>query len=213
MTDNPSLEAHPNVEDWIVVRADGGVEVRTGKVEIGQGIDTAVALIVADELGVPFDRVAMMPVSTELSPDEGYTAGSSSLEHSGQALRLAAATLRRELLRRASQRLGVDAADGMARSRGHLGAWPRNVLRVIYKCYVRRGGWKEAHWGFHIALTAGLGSLISYLRQDLNSAVDGVARINSVTGNRHRLRQLDLVRAQGFHSGIESSCLPTRPPW
>ncbi|MDE0045578.1 MAG: molybdopterin-dependent oxidoreductase, partial [bacterium] len=53
MTDNPSLEAHPNVEDWIVVRADGGVEVRTGKVEIGQGIDTAVALIVADELGVP----------------------------------------------------------------------------------------------------------------------------------------------------------------
>lgn len=122
MTDNPSLEAHPNVEDWIVVRADGGVEVRTGKVEIGQGIDTAIALIVADELGVPFDRVVMMPVSTGLSPDEGYTAGSSSLEHSGQALRLAAVTLRCELLRRASRRLDVDAADletgdGMVRSR------------------------------------------------------------------------------------------------
>ena len=119
---NSSLEAHPNVEDWIVVRADGGVEVRTGKVEIGQGIDTAVALIVAGELGVPFDRIAMTPVSTGLSPDEGYTAGSSSLEHSGQALRLAAATVRRELLRRASQRLGVDAADletgdAMVRSR------------------------------------------------------------------------------------------------
>ena len=122
MTDNPSLAAHPNVEDWIVVRADGGVEVRTGKVEIGQGIDTAVALIVAGELGVPFDRIVMTPVGTGLSPDEGYTAGSSSLEHSGQALGLAAATLRRELLRRASQRLGVDAADletadGVVRSR------------------------------------------------------------------------------------------------
>ena len=122
MTVNPSLAAHPNVEDWIVVRADGGVEVRTGKVEIGQGIDTAVALIVADELGVPFDRVAMTPVSTGLSPDEGYTAGSSSLEHSGHALRLAAATLRRELLARASQRLDVDATDletgdAMVRSR------------------------------------------------------------------------------------------------
>ena len=51
MTGNPSLATHPNVEDWIAVRADGGVEVRSGKVEVGQGIDTAVALIVADELG------------------------------------------------------------------------------------------------------------------------------------------------------------------
>lgn len=175
MTGNPSLEAHPNVEDWIVVRADGGVEVRTGKVEIGQGIDTAVALIVADELGVPFDRVAMMPVSTGLSPDEGYTAGSSSLEHSGQALRLAAATVRRELLRRASQRLDVDTADGMARSRGPLisrtaATWERGrgiVLRVFYKCYVRRGGWKERHWGFLIALMVGLYPLFCHMRARL----------------------------------------------
>ena len=122
MTVNPSLAAHPNVEDWIAVRADGGVEVRTGKVEIGQGIDTAVALIVADELGVPFGRVLMTPVTTGLAPDEGYTAGSSSLEHSGEALRLAAATLRSELLGRASRRLDIEAADletgdGMVRSR------------------------------------------------------------------------------------------------
>ena len=122
MKGNPSLAAHPNVEDWIAVREDGDVEVRTGKVEIGQGIDTAVALIVADELGVPFDRVLMTPVRTGLAPDEGYTAGSSSLEHSGAALRHAAATLRRELLRRASRHLDVDAADletgdGMVRSR------------------------------------------------------------------------------------------------
>ncbi len=111
MTGNPSLAAYPDVEDWIVVRADGRVEVRTGKVEIGQGIDSATALIVADELGVPFERIAMAPVTTGPSPDEGYTAGSSSLEHSGQAVRLAAATARRELLRRAARRLGADAAD------------------------------------------------------------------------------------------------------
>ncbi|MDE0241466.1 MAG: molybdopterin-dependent oxidoreductase [bacterium] len=125
MTDNPSLAAHPNVEDWIVVRADGGEEVRAGKVEIGQGIDTAVALIVTGELGVPCDRVAMTPVSTGLSPDEGYTAGSSLLEHSGQALGLAAATLCRKVLGRALPGLGVDAADletgnAMVRSRGPL---------------------------------------------------------------------------------------------
>ena len=124
MTGNPSLAAYSNVEDWIAVRADGGVEVRSGKVEIGQGIDTAVALIVADELGAPFDRVLMTPVSIGLVPDEGYTAGSSSLEHSGQALRLDAVTARRELLRPASRHLSVDAADPKTGTRWSVCAGP-----------------------------------------------------------------------------------------
>lgn len=122
MTTNPSLAAHPSVEDWITVRPDGRVEVRTGKVEIGQRITTAVALVVAQELGVPFDRVVMAPARTGLSPDEGYTSGSNSMEHSGHAVRLAAATARRELVARAAARLGVDpssleARDGLVRSR------------------------------------------------------------------------------------------------
>ena len=122
MTANPSLVAHPRVEEWIVVRSDGFVEVRTGKVEIGQRIATAVARIVAGELGVPFDRIVMVPPRTGVSPDEGYTSGSSSMEHSGHAVRLAAATARCELIARAAGRLGVDAAtleasDGLVRSR------------------------------------------------------------------------------------------------
>lgn len=122
MTTNPSLAAHPRVEDWITVRPDGRVEVCTGKVEIGQRITTAVALVVAQELGVPFDRVVMAPARTGLSPDEGYTSGSNSMEHSGHAVRLAAATARRELVARAAARLGVDpstleARDGLVRSR------------------------------------------------------------------------------------------------
>lgn len=122
MTTNPSLAAHPRVEDWLTVRPDGRVEVRTGKVEIGQRITTAVALVVAQELGVPFDRVVMAPARTGLSPDEGYTSGSNSMEQSGHAVRLAAATARRELVARAAARLGVDpstleARDGLVRSR------------------------------------------------------------------------------------------------
>ena len=122
MTANPSLAENPRVEDWITVRADGYVEVRTGKVEIGQRITTAVALVAARELGVPFDRVVMEPVRTGHSPDEGYTSGSNSMEQSGHAVRLAAATARRELVARAARRLGVDAAtletgDGVVRSR------------------------------------------------------------------------------------------------
>ena len=122
MSANPSLAGHPRVEDWITVRPDGNVEVRTGKVEIGQRITTAVALVAARELGVPFDRVVMVPARTGLSPDEGYTSGSNSMEQSGHAVRLAAATARRELIARAARRLGVDAAtletgEGLVRSR------------------------------------------------------------------------------------------------
>ena len=121
-TSNPSLAVHPRVEDWITVRPDGFVEVRSGKVEIGQRIATAIALVAAGELGVPFDRIVMVPPRTGVSPDEGYTSGSNSMEHSGHAVRLAAATARRELLARAAGRLGVEAAtleahDGLVRSR------------------------------------------------------------------------------------------------
>ena len=122
MTANPSLAGNPRVEDWITVRPDGFVEVRTGKVEIGQRITTAVALVAARELGVSFDRVVMAPARTGRSPDEGYTSGSNSMEQSGHAVRLAAATARRELVARAARRLGVAAGtlevrDGLVRSR------------------------------------------------------------------------------------------------
>ena len=122
MSSNPSLAASPRVEDWIAVRPDDVVEVRSGKVEIGQRITTAVALVAARELGVPFDRIVMVPPRTGVSPDEGYTSGSNSMEQSGRAVRLAAATARRELIARAAKRLGVDAAtlevrDGLVRSR------------------------------------------------------------------------------------------------
>lgn len=117
-----SLAAHPRVEDWITVRPDGRVEVRSGKVEIGQRITTAVALIAARELSVPFGRVVVAPARTGLSPDEGYTSGSNSMEQSGHAVRLAAATARRELVARAARRLGVgpstlEVRDGLVRSR------------------------------------------------------------------------------------------------
>lgn len=122
MTANPSLAGNPRVEDWITVRPDGRIELRTGKVEIGQRITTAVALVAARELGVPFERVVMEPARTGRSPDEGYTSGSNSMEQSGHAVRLAAATARRELVTRAARRLGVDAStlevrDGLVRSR------------------------------------------------------------------------------------------------
>jgi CO/xanthine dehydrogenase Mo-binding subunit len=76
--------------------ADGAVSVRVGKVELGQGILTALAQIAAEELGVPLERIRMLPASTAYSPDEGVTSGSLSIQDGGKALRLACAEAREE---------------------------------------------------------------------------------------------------------------------
>ena len=92
-----SLEAYPKLSDWLAV-SDGKLEVRTGKVDIGQRISTALVGIVQQELTLPDTQIGMQPVSTAYSPDEGMTSGSNSVEQSGRALRLAAATLRAQVL-------------------------------------------------------------------------------------------------------------------
>jgi CO/xanthine dehydrogenase Mo-binding subunit len=119
---SPSLQAHPRVEQWITFDADGTTVVHSGKVEIGQRISTALVAIAAAELAQAPERVRLAPVATGASPDEGMTSGSNSLEHSGEAVRLAAATARRALLSLAAQALGVDPgalqlADGLVRER------------------------------------------------------------------------------------------------
>jgi nicotinate dehydrogenase subunit B len=75
---------------------DGTVSVTVGKVELGQGIVTALAQIAADELGVPLEKIRMLPASTAYSPDEGVTSGSQSVSEGGKALRLACAEARGE---------------------------------------------------------------------------------------------------------------------
>ncbi|MBJ7340365.1 molybdopterin cofactor-binding domain-containing protein [Mycolicibacterium sp.] len=90
----PSILANPRVGDWLRFDTDGVVEVRSGKVELGQGVLTALAQIVAEELDVDVARIRMTAAATGVSPDEGYTAGSLSVQHSGSALRMAAAEAR-----------------------------------------------------------------------------------------------------------------------
>jgi CO/xanthine dehydrogenase Mo-binding subunit len=73
---------------------DGTVTIATGKVELGQGITTALAQIAADELGLPLDKIRVLPPSTAYSPDEGVTSGSLSIQDGGKGLRKACAELR-----------------------------------------------------------------------------------------------------------------------
>lgn len=69
------------------VEEDGTVVVMSGKVELGQGITTALAQIAAEALGVPLEKIRMLPASTAYSPDEGVTSGSLSVAEGGKALR------------------------------------------------------------------------------------------------------------------------------
>jgi CO/xanthine dehydrogenase Mo-binding subunit len=74
--------------------SDGMVSIATGKVELGQGITTALAQIAAEELEVDFHKIRMLPASTADSPDEGVTSGSLSIQDGGKSLREACAAAR-----------------------------------------------------------------------------------------------------------------------
>jgi CO/xanthine dehydrogenase Mo-binding subunit len=112
MTELPaSLKANPQLAQWLSILPGGRVEVRSGKVELGQGIATALAQIVAGELDVALSRIAMVRASTDGAPNEGFTSGSLSVQDSGSALRQVCAEAREIYLRAAAQRLEVSAAD------------------------------------------------------------------------------------------------------
>ncbi|HEX2973180.1 MAG TPA: molybdopterin cofactor-binding domain-containing protein, partial [Tepidisphaeraceae bacterium] len=122
-----SLSGWPDVDSWLRINADGTITVLTGKMEIGQGIRTAVAQIAAEELDVAIGRVRVTIADTGVTPNEGYTAASMSIESSGMAIRSAAAEARQMLLELAGQKLnaGIDrleVSDGTIRDRAEQGS-------------------------------------------------------------------------------------------
>jgi len=102
-----SLNNNRMLDAWIRIASNGSATVFTGKVELGQGILTALSQIAAEELDLPLSRVKMISGDTGQTPNEGQTAGSQSIENSGTALRLAGAEVRAILLELAEKRLGV----------------------------------------------------------------------------------------------------------
>ena len=116
-----SLQTNRKLDGWLRINADGTATVFTGKVELGQGILTALAQIAAEELDLPLTRIKMISGDTGQTPNEGQTAGSQSVENSGTALRMAGAEVRAILIELAAKRLGV-AADQLAITDGVIAA-------------------------------------------------------------------------------------------
>jgi nicotinate dehydrogenase subunit B len=146
-----SLKDTTALDAWIRVDADGSVTVFTGKVEFGQGIKTALMQLAAEELVVDMRHVKLITADTDLTPNEGYTSGSHSMQDSGTAIMNAAAQVREMLLAMAATRLSaapdaltvadgvVHAQDGRSVAYGelvaavptHASAQPVSKLRAV----------------------------------------------------------------------------------
>jgi CO/xanthine dehydrogenase Mo-binding subunit len=119
----PMLAANPRLDQWVGFPEAGVVRVATGRVEIGQGVLTAMLQIAADELDVAPSRIRLATGDTALTPNEGYTAGSQSIQFGAVALRLALAEARALFL------------DSAAALTGH----PRGELAVADGAVLHRG--------------------------------------------------------------------------
>ena len=103
-----SLNNTRRLNAWLFVNPNGTIAFMSGKIELGQGILTALTQIVAEELDVDMNRLYVVSGDTRVTADEGVTAGSLSIQQSGSALRAASAEVRALLLSAAGLRLGVN---------------------------------------------------------------------------------------------------------
>ncbi|MBC8769549.1 xanthine dehydrogenase family protein molybdopterin-binding subunit [Arenibacter sp. BSSL-BM3] len=106
-----SIGRAKTVNAWLEILEDGNIRVLSGKVELGQGLRTAIQQVAAEELDMDLDKVQVHLAETGLTPNEGYTGASASIQNSAMSVRYAAATARQELLGLASKKLNTPIDD------------------------------------------------------------------------------------------------------
>ena len=106
-----SVTNNRRLDKWVRFDPDRRVQLAVGKVEIGQGVLTALSQIAAEELDVGFDRISILAGDTEAAPDEGSTSSSQSIEMSGSSVRLIMAEVRARVLDRLARRLNCSPED------------------------------------------------------------------------------------------------------
>jgi nicotinate dehydrogenase subunit B len=116
-----SLKETPLLDAWIRVAPDGRVTVITGKAELGQGLMTALLQVAAEQLDVAPGQIELITADTARTPNEGFTAGSHSMQDSGTAILNAAAQVRGLLLDAAAAEFGV-AAQALSTADGSVHA-------------------------------------------------------------------------------------------
>lgn len=107
----PKSVALDQVDGFVAIDGKGMVTVYSGKVDLGTGTDTALTQMAAEELGVPMARVKLVTGDTLLTPDQGITWGSLTIQSGGMQIRQACATAREALLEQAARKLGAAQGD------------------------------------------------------------------------------------------------------
>ena len=115
----PSMNPE-ELDAWLTIAADGRVTIYTGRIDMGTGVQTAFAQVLADELEVPYELVDVVMGDTGLTPDQGKSTASSNINRGLLPLRAAAAEARQVLMELAGERLQTPAAglavrDGVVR--------------------------------------------------------------------------------------------------
>jgi CO/xanthine dehydrogenase Mo-binding subunit len=145
-----ALKTHPLLRQWLALGSAGQVQAFSGKVDLGQGISHALRLIVAEELRLPATQIEMVPASTRHSPDEAVTSGSLSVQHSGSALRCAAAHLRENCRHQMAQRVGESAkavrcANGVFTVGTHRASYLELANDVLWQSTIEPAHVQAAH--------------------------------------------------------------------
>lgn len=144
--DIPSiLEQNPQLDAWLRFNDDETLTVFTGKVEIGQGLRSALAQIVAEELDIDMQHIQVQMADTIQTPDEGVTAGSRSIETTGTALRLIAAEARHILLSIAFEEL--EASSELIVSNGVVSESASNKQITYWELMASRKQFNQAYSG------------------------------------------------------------------
>lgn len=204
-----SLETNRRLDRWLQINRDGTVTVTPGKVEIGQGILTALVQMVAEELDISVNRIRLAPATTAFSPDEGITSGSRSIQESGLALRHVAAETRDLLLALAAQKLGVTlenltVADGVvsARSGGSVTYWelatPDLLAREASFDVVEKLPAEHAVVGTSLQRVDILGKITGKASYVQDMVLPGMlhGRITRPPGPRARLKSIDVQEVE-----------------
>jgi nicotinate dehydrogenase subunit B len=118
------------VDAWLQILDDGSVQVLTGRMELGQGVKVIMQQVAGEELNLEPEKIRVVVADTGLTPNEGYTAGSRSVESGAMSVRQAAATAREILVEKAAALWKTDAA-GIGVEDGYL-LHPDGVNRLAF---------------------------------------------------------------------------------
>lgn len=173
------------LDTWIVIHPDNTATFYVGKTDGGQGTGTAFRQMMSDELDIAYDKTRLIMGRTDVTPDQGGSGGSTSVERDGRPMRRVAAEARRVLLELGSTHLAAP-AELLAVANGTISLKSNPDRKVTYAELIGGKRFNIALTGQNVNLTTGKAAVKpvtdlrvvgqSHKRYDIPPKVDGSMR-------------------------------------